>query len=264
MPKSYPVIALILVALILLANSSNPPNGKTGAPGDGFCTECHSQSATSLNGDISVTGFPATIQPNQTYSLTVTNRNTAGNGVKAGMQMTILGPLNTKAGTMLNPSSGSTLTSSQGRQYFEHNPAPAIPASREVSWTVDWTAPELPPGSVVTWYASGNVTNGNNNNSGDKVFLANGSGTYLVSAVNEPEKRSPLVIYPNPGKDWIQVSFPAQPEVFTLTFLALDGRIVKRVNASNGQIEVADIPSGLYILRAEKGVFSAQARWVKF
>ena len=262
--KLYPVAGLIAGSLLLLANSTNPPNGKTGAPGENFCTECHSPSATMLGGLISVDGFPATIEPNQTYQLTVTNQDTSGLGAKAGFQMTILGPLNTKAGDMKNPSLSSTVTNAQGRQYFEHNPAPSYPGSRSVSWTVDWTAPDLAPGSVVTWYAVGNIANGNLNDSGDKIVAANGTGTYILSSVGGPSTPEALTLYPNPGTDnlWIRLPESMGPES-RVTFYRMDGRIASRTTAGNGQLDVRQLPSGLYIVRVEDGQTAAQTRWIK-
>lgn len=264
MPKIYAIPALILFALALLSNSTNPPNGKTGAPGESFCTECHTPSATSLDGSITVDGFPAVIEPNQTYQLTVTNSNTAGNGVKAGFQMTVLGPLNTKAGEMKNPSASSTVMSSLGRQYFEHNPAPNYPVSRQVSWTVDWTAPDLAAGSVVTWYAAGNIANGNFSDTGDKVVAANGTGTYMLSSTGDGPSIAELAVYPNPGSEEIYVSLPGTPVTEGIaTFITLDGRIVKRATVRHGHIQTGELPSGMYIFRLELGGNTTQARWVK-
>jgi hypothetical protein len=262
--KLYPVAGLIAGALLLLANSTNPPNGKTGAPGENFCTECHTPSATTLGGFITVDGFPATIEPNQTYQLTVTNQDTSGAGVKAGFQMTILGPLNTKAGDMKNPSASSTVANAQGRQYFEHNPASTYPITRSVSWTVDWTAPDLAPGSVVTWYAVGNIANGNFSDSGDKIVAANGTGTYMLSSVAGPVTPEVLSLYPNPGNDNLWIDLPASlgPES-RVTFYTAEGRIASRTTARSGRLDVAHLPAGLYIVRVEDGRTAAQARWIK-
>ena len=64
-----------------MSHSDNPPNGKTGAPGDGLCTDCHSLGTGTQDGSITVTGMPVTIQPSTMYVLTVTNSNP--NGVAA-------------------------------------------------------------------------------------------------------------------------------------------------------------------------------------
>ena len=100
MVKFYTLFGLVASTFFLISFSPNPPDGKTGAPGDGFCAECHSSSNPPLNGTINVEGFPANITPNETYRLTVINRNTVGDAVRGGFQLTILGPFNTKAGNM--------------------------------------------------------------------------------------------------------------------------------------------------------------------
>lgn len=260
----YAFLGLIALALILLSNSANPPNGKTGAPGDGLCTECHTPASATLDGKITVTGFPEAIVPNQTYQLTVTNSNTVGSAVKAGFQMTVLGPLNTKAGEMSNASASSVVTNAAGRQYFEHNPALNFNGNPSVSWTVDWTAPDLPAGTVVTWYAAGNIANGNFNSSGDKVVAANGSGTYMLSAVREADRIQPLEIYPNPGTDRIRlVSSGIAPFIGNVSVFTLDGRIILQDSVESEWLDVSGLPAGLYVVRMHSGDSVAQGRWVK-
>jgi len=264
MPFRYSFLGLIALALLLLSNSANPPNGKTGAPGDGLCTECHSPASATLDGKISVSGFPEAIVPNQTYQLTVTNTNTVGSGVKGGFQMTILGPLNIKAGEMSNPSASSVVTNAAGRQYFEHNPALNFNGSPSVSWTVDWTAPDMPDGSVVTWYAAGNIANGDFNSTGDKVVAANGSGTYMLSATREADRIAPLAIYPNPGTDRIRLEASGDAAFNSnVSVVAMDGTIVLREDMTDGTLDVSTLPSGMYVIRVQAGDAISQGRWVK-
>jgi hypothetical protein len=150
MNKFYLLFTLLSSIGFLVSFSLNPPDGVTGAPGDFLCTECHIQTNVVLDGTIDVEGFPELITPHATYGLTVVNRNTVGNAVRAGFQMTILDESNIKAGEMTMPSSSSTVTDATGRQYFEHNPAVEYPDSQVVRWTVHWTAPALIGGNRIT------------------------------------------------------------------------------------------------------------------
>ena len=50
------ILALIF-SIFLLAYSSNPPNGVTGAPGEGTCTNCHNGATGGLAGSVSITGL---------------------------------------------------------------------------------------------------------------------------------------------------------------------------------------------------------------
>lgn len=49
----------IFMITFLLANSGNPPNGRTGAPGESTCGSCHS--GATYQGNLSIAGVPATM-----------------------------------------------------------------------------------------------------------------------------------------------------------------------------------------------------------
>ncbi len=171
--RIFSAIAIISV----LAFSGNPPNGRTGAPGDGLCSDCHSSGAQS--GSVMVSGLPATIMPGQTYTLTVTS-TTASNSDLGGFQMVGLhDDGNINAGSMSNASPSSTITVvGSGRSYHEHNPAQAFGGGSTVSWMVDWTAPTTGPDGDITFYAASVLANGNGNNQGDGVVTTNVSGSF--------------------------------------------------------------------------------------
>lgn len=176
MPRIYFVLTVLVSMTLLVANQSNPPNGKTGAPGDGLCTDCHTLNGQNQDGNVSVAGIPATITPSTAYILTLTVANPNGNADLAGFQMTILNSSNQKAGTMTSPSPTSTVSASGGRDYWEHNPAQQYPVENFVSWTVTWTSPAGPPNTTITAYAAGNVAKDNNNDSNDLIVTSTSSG----------------------------------------------------------------------------------------
>lgn len=176
MPRIYYVLALLTGMTLIVSWSANPPDGRTGAPGDGNCSDCHSLNGGGQDGSIVVTGFPATITPSTAYVLTITNSNPNGMAARAGFQMTVLNSSNNIAGTMTSPSPNSVVTPSAGREYWEHNPAQNYPGNNMVEWTVTWTSPAGPPDEMITFYAAGNVANGNFNTSGDLIVNSSGSG----------------------------------------------------------------------------------------
>lgn len=261
MIKWYTLATLLLCFFTLVSFSSNPPEGMTGAPGESFCTECHSQTNPPQQGFITVLGFPDAITPNQTYPLTVVVENTTADAVKAGFQMTILTPLNTKAGNMTNPSANSTLSNFLGRQYFEHNPSVAFNDSSRVSWTVDWTAPDLPAGSAIRWFASGNIANGNFENTGDRIVGANGSGTIVLSGINEPQVAS-LNVFPNPGRDVISITLPdGRSANGRSEWFDISGVQVASVMIENGRAEVPDLQAGVYVIRMVQDHIQYRVLW---
>jgi hypothetical protein len=193
MSRKYTLLALIVSVALWLANSSDPPDARTGAPGEGQCEDCHSLGTGMQDGSIVLTGFPSTIEPNTAYVLTITNSNPNGVAVRAGFQMTILNGMNAQAGTMSAPSSSSHLHSQGGRQYWEHFPSVLYPVSNVVTWTVTWTAPSGPANTTITYYAKGNVANGNGQNSGDLIVeevnqgMLNGGGASLAVSITNSQ-----------------------------------------------------------------------------
>ena len=263
MNKLYTFLALAASTILFLSNSANPPNGKTGAPGDSLCSECHAQTNTSINGVISVEGFPSSITPGEAYVLTVVSRDTSGNAVMGGFQMTILGPLNTKVGTMAKPSPSSIVSAANNRQYFEHNPAVEFPDSNVIRWSVEWTAPALPGGTEITWYAAGNFVNGNNMESGDKVVSAKGKGTIVLSATHDIALEKPT-IYPNPGDDRINIVLPdgTRPDGQGF-FYSLTGSHVGQSSIHQGVINTPDLPTGVFVVEIKQGDQSHFVKWSK-
>lgn len=265
MQKIYIFFTLIFSSLLLVSFSPNPPDGMTGAPGDSLCIECHVQPNQAINGEISVEGFPTSITPGETYLLTVVNRNTIGDAVRGGFQMTILGPFNTKAGTMAKPSAKSIVANnfSSGRQYFEHNPAQEYPDSNVLKWTVEWTAPEIAAGSEITYYAAGNIANGNFQNTGDRVVTSTGKGSVLISANEEVNLLNPT-LYPNPGKNQINIVLAdgTLADGYGI-FYSLTGSRIVESEISEGIMLVPEIPTGVYVIEIRQGEEIHYARWSK-
>ena len=169
---------LIIIMILGLANSGMQPvssgSGYTGAPGDSNCASCHTGNNSSIDGNIVISGLPDTINTNTTYKITVTVSNPNSMAKKAGFQLVALTGTNTNAGSMTNNSTGSDLrTVFGGKTYFGHAPADTFPASRTLTYTVDWTSPSTQGiNPVIKFYSAGLIANGDNNTSGDKVVTS--------------------------------------------------------------------------------------------
>jgi len=108
------ILALIF-SIFLLAYSSNPPNGVTGAPGEGTCTNCHNGATGGLAGSVSITGLPGVITPNVSYTITVTTYNTSSpptSAERAGFELVAVDGNNANAGTFSSPGAGGSLSGS--------------------------------------------------------------------------------------------------------------------------------------------------------
>ena len=178
LPVLYFVLAVFSIGYIFLSNSSNPPNGKTGAPNEQTCAQCHSGGSFTV--DMAVTGIPTLVVPNTTYNVTITNSYTGLNDpARSGFQIVALNASNQQAGTISNVGSSATTVVFGGKTYVEHAPSLNFGVSNAVSWTFDWTAPTGMNGDVITFYYASVFGNGVGS-SGDSVE----SGMYAVTIDN--------------------------------------------------------------------------------
>lgn len=154
--------------------SGNPPNAKTGAPGEGLCTQCHSGSANSGDGSFQISVAPSIYVPNQVYTVTVTLADpgqsrwgfelTALDGTEATSEKSGDFTITDAANTQLDHDAGFN------RDYVKQTSTGTYNGTSNgpVSWEVQWTAPSdaVEP---VTFYAAGNAANGGGT-SGDFIY----------------------------------------------------------------------------------------------
>lgn len=164
------ILVLSIVFLLLVSFSSNPPNGKTGAPSEQLCTQCHNSGATNIQGNITLEGIPEIIKAGQAYPINIILHNTNGGALRGGFQLVALDVSNTNAGSFSNPADSSAIMSSNGRSYFEHNiKAKRIQANGKAQYQAIWTAPSENQGEKITFYLAGILANGNGDNSFDRM-----------------------------------------------------------------------------------------------
>ncbi|MFN0216517.1 MAG: choice-of-anchor V domain-containing protein, partial [Saprospiraceae bacterium] len=162
--RLLPITGLLLGMLVWLANNGNPPTGKSGAPFDGNCNDCHS--GGNFNGSITVTGFPTTADPDVTYDINVKMTVSAGSPVKAGLQFVVVDAFNGDCGDLIESSSGLGTEFFSSREYIEHRNGQNF-AGGMVSWDFQWKAPAFVPGNMVKAYYIVNMCNGNGGSGGD-------------------------------------------------------------------------------------------------
>lgn len=174
------IAGLFLGVLVWLANATNPPTGKTGAPfsNEGHCNECHSGNLNGYNGNVEVTGMPSSVDPNTTYPLTITLTPTAGTPIRGGFQLVVVDGNNVNAGDLTagNGQSGTEFFSS--REYLEHRSAKLFTGGGPASWTFNWKSPVSASGNTIKFYFIGNFTNNNNNDTGDFPIAASETYTF--------------------------------------------------------------------------------------
>jgi len=168
MKKIQPIYAVFITLFLLYAFSSNPPNGRTSAPGEGSCTGCHRGAGGGFEGNVVLEGLPDNIMPSTTYNLTLTTSATNGNPIRAGFQMIILDGGNNNVGTFNNFESGTSPETNNGRTYWEHRSARNFDANGQAVWTTDWTSPVSADNDAINVYINSLIANGSGS-SGDLV-----------------------------------------------------------------------------------------------
>ncbi len=148
-------------------------SGNTGAPGENTCGQCHS--GGNYNASVTVQMFaqgatvPTTqFAPGNTYTVKVTVNNSMGSPGGYAFQLTALtvaenSPLSGYSNLASNVKQ-KTITiqnAFNGRTYLEHNGV-----TMNNVFQFNWTAPST-LNEAITFYASGNVVNGNGGTSGD-------------------------------------------------------------------------------------------------
>ncbi len=180
-------VALFIIGIIIvIASSDNPPNGRTGAPFDGTCNDCHGGTTPGgYAGTVAISGLPDPVSPNTTYPVTLTVTVTGGNPVRSGFQLVAVQGNNTNAGdlTAVNGEAGTEMLG--GREYIDHRNPKNFGGNPTVSWTFNWTSPASSSGGVVTFYFTANLANGSGS-SGDLIIFGsqtfNHSGATPLSA----------------------------------------------------------------------------------
>lgn len=160
------------------ASASGPIAGVTGAPSESDCTVCHN-APSGERGQFTITA-PSTYVPGQVYQITLTHVNTddVTPRTKWGFQLTALTVKGEAPVGDLQSLPNSTLTQvvtggpGGARQYIEHTYEGGFEGQLGgASWTFNWTAPSRNVGSV-SLYAAGNQADGDFDNTGDQIYLA--------------------------------------------------------------------------------------------
>jgi hypothetical protein len=210
--------------------SSNPPTGKTGAPGEGNCTDCHSGSVLSAEGvvDFTVGGGPSYV-PGTTYTLVISSIG----GEKNGFELTILDGSNNKAGSF-TAGANSNVAAAGGKEYIRHSSSLG-----ENTWVFEWTAPDSDMGELTAYYAV-NKANNNGASSGDDIYLGSTAIPLLGASISENQlDASYKVFYNQISKEVnLKYSLPEEAKV-VLNVQDLSGRLVNH-------FDFGDQPAGDY------------------
>jgi hypothetical protein len=162
---------LMIIFTFLLAFSSGPPDGRTGAPGELTCYDgCHNSYTLNYGtGNVSFSGVPELYVPGETYLITILVAHPSMQ--RWGFELSVKTNQQAQAGNITVTQSNYTQTGFlSGITYLKHRSAGTFNGQAGgAEWEFEWTAPESETGNI-TFYASGNCANGNGMNSNDYIY----------------------------------------------------------------------------------------------
>lgn len=256
MKKTYTILAVISV-LFLLAFSSNPPNGRTGAPGESTCAGCHGGS-TPLQGSVQIEGLPNRIMGGTSYDITVRAVVSNGTGELAGFQLVALDENNQNIGTLAEAGNNVDFESFNSRNYAEHNSAKFFNGNDQITYNFQWIAPDDKESGSVTMYAASVLANGNGSSGGDRVVTNNRTAEFEVStSITDKDLSASIVSFPNPAVDYVQFTWDSyqvtQGAKITITNMNGSTLIQQEcgIGATQERIDIRSLTAGIYLATIE-------------
>lgn len=273
---SIAVIAAVAVAGFATMSfdvlEDNGKAGRTGSPGETTCTGCHTGAVINDGVGSVVISSPDLgplweYVPGDTYTINVTVARVGAPLFGFGLECLTGSTPAQNAGTLVVTNSAEThilnaTVSSVVRKNMVHQLNGGV-ATDTKTFTFDWIAPATNVGNV-TFYCTGNATNGNGAKTGDHIYSttqvvtpAFGAGTDDLAAVNNA-----FSVFPNPASENIFVSYNLDAgERVDFTLSTLEGKSVGPVytfTANGAQTTSmlslpADLAKGIYFVRMQSG-----------
>ncbi|MFT4600828.1 MAG: hypothetical protein ACI857_001005 [Arenicella sp.] len=230
--------------------SANPPNAKTGAPGDGTCTDCHTGTTQSAAGTITYafSGTGNEYTPGQSYTIDLS----IAAGAKNGFQLTVLDASDNAAGTF-NSGTNSATTSAGGKEYVHHSSSVG-----NTAWQFTWNAPSTDMGPVTVYYAF-NATDNGGSTGNDVVYLGQETITVVdnvsITAHDQLDQAYRVIVDQNANQLTLKYATLTSSDV-TLNVIDMSGKLVYREalgqKSAGNQTDQIDISqfnkSGIYFV----------------
>ena len=154
------------------SNQNGAPTGNTGSPGDGgsTCISCHSSVLPDVEDVFEVFSSSTIMTSGESYPFTVSASYFYSNIF--GFELKAEDNMGNSVGEIILTDPSRTQLVGNG-MYITHTEAGSLGEVGEgfysVMWNFDWQAPVDFEGSV-TFYAAGNISNGDGTSSGDLIF----------------------------------------------------------------------------------------------
>ena len=229
--------------------SVNPPEGRTGAPGEPDCTQCHAGTTQSGFGivDFTYSGTDQKYVEGQTYSMTIGSIS----GSKNGFEMVVLDENDENAGSFISGTNSNVITSN-GREYIRQSSSLGIS-----SWSFDWVAPSTDVGDLTVYYAY-NKSNNDNSPSGDPIYLGQHViySSYVTGVSEYDYLNNRFKIFVDKNNNALKLDFYTNnPELVVLQIRNVSGQLLlqkdlgvkNNMNTSEVDISSVDQP-GIYVV----------------
>lgn len=229
-------------------NIDGAPAGRTGAPGESNCTECHGgalQSGANLD-TIFVTQNGTIVNsfvPGQTYDVRVSMGDFAA---RNGFELTALtSTSHTASGTLAAvTANGNKKITGAGKQYITHT----LSGNASHSWQFTWTAPAS-GAEGVTFYVATNKTNSSSTDIGDLIRTSNFSLNNSLGLAENSAKMDGKAWY-NAAKNSVAVSLSdATPGKVNISVVNQNGQVILSEGAGStyagDNLFEVTLPSGI-------------------
>ncbi|MCT4581798.1 MAG: T9SS type A sorting domain-containing protein [Flavobacteriales bacterium] len=201
--------------------------GKTGAPGEFNCTQCHGGFAipNSSVTNITFSGANNKYIPGSTYTITVALPTAPS--PKNGFEIVALrNSDDTNIGSFtITDATNTQLRIGGGRTYVTHTSS----GNGLTTWNFDWVAPTNPEGDI-TFYVAANQSDNNGTTSGDEIHLK--QLVIQEDASSDVIEQNSIVAIDNSLKiirheNWINTSlFVEKSQPITTTVMNLNGQVI--------------------------------------
>ena len=223
-------------------NAAGAQFGKTGAPNEQNCTQCHSGTAITGSTAASMTfsGAANLYIPGSTYSMSV---SLPGGSPKNGFEIVALRTSDdASVGTFtITDAANTQLKTGMSRTYVTHTAT----GNSQSTWNFDWVAPTTNEGNIKFYYA-GNLTNNNGMTSGDEI--------HLVELVIEADPSSAIIEQSEIVDIDNSLKIATEGKVFTPSF---DLATAKDVSVSVMSLSGQSVYSNAESLQKGKNILNA-------
>lgn len=255
MKKFYTILFIlgcVVASTTLVSFSSEAPIGKTGAPGEGLCTDCHfTNPPNSGSGGISINfdGKPGYLS-NNTYKVLVRIDHEGADVY--GFSMLALDSNLQSAGSfkVLEPSK-TTLVQTGGLEYMGHKDAKYIDNMNEdyTIYEMEWTAPDTTTGDL-TFYFVGRALDKDNILVEDYVY--SDSLVVVPGYFTQVEKveAEPFKVFPNPLSKGNKLNIQGSPSQDQITVYSSSGSLIYQGVFS--EFNSSGLIAGIYLIQSER------------